>query len=94
MAVARPINAVRLVAEVVGSGGAQARALEIAGVIAQKPPRSAELAKAAVLAAFQTALDAGLEFERQAIRYAFTVADQQEGMNALFEKRAPSYRGN
>lgn len=83
-----------LVAEVVESGRAQARALEIADVIAQKPPRSAELAKAAILAAFQTSLDAGLEFERQAIRCAFSTADQQEGMNAFFEKRSPNYRGN
>jgi enoyl-CoA hydratase len=82
-----------LVAEVVESGRAHARALEIAEIIAHKPPRSAELAKAAVLAAYQTTLDAGLEFERQAIRYAFTTSDKQEGMNAFFEKRAPSYRG-
>lgn len=83
-----------LVAEVVESGQAQARALEIAELIAQKPPRSIELAKVAVLAAFQTTLDAGLEFERQAIRCAFNTADQQEGMNAFFEKRSPNYRGN
>ncbi|MCK1680823.1 enoyl-CoA hydratase/isomerase family protein [Bradyrhizobium sp. 147] len=83
-----------LVAEVVESGQAQARALEIAELIAQKPPRSTELAKVAVLAAFQTTLDAGLEFERQAIRGAFDTADQQEGMNAFFEKRSPNYRGN
>ncbi|MCK1543891.1 enoyl-CoA hydratase/isomerase family protein [Bradyrhizobium sp. 179] len=83
-----------LVAEVVESGQAQARALEIAELIAQKPPRSTELAKVAVLAAFQTTLDAGLEFERQAIRCAFNTADQQEGMNAFFEKRSPNYRGN
>ncbi|MCK1491962.1 enoyl-CoA hydratase/isomerase family protein [Bradyrhizobium sp. 180] len=83
-----------LVAEVVESGQAQARALEIAELIAQKPPRSTELAKVAVLAAFQTTLDAGLEFERQAIRCAFDTADQQEGMNAFFEKRSPNYRGN
>lgn len=82
-----------LVAEVVESGRAQARAVEVAEVIAQKPPRSVELAKAAVLAAFQTTLDAGLEFERQVIRYAFSTADQQEGMDAFFEKRSPNYRG-
>ncbi|WP_456725831.1 enoyl-CoA hydratase-related protein [Bradyrhizobium sp. USDA 3397] len=82
-----------LVAEVVETGMAKARALEIAEMIAQKPPRSTELAKAAVLAAFQTTLDAGLEFERQAIRCAFGTADQQEGMNAFLEKRLPNYRG-
>lgn len=82
-----------LVAEVTESGSAQERALEIAEIIASKPPRSVELAKAAVLAAYQTTLDAGLEFERQAIRHAFTTSDQQEGMNAFFEKRPPNYRG-
>ncbi|UVO35859.1 enoyl-CoA hydratase/isomerase family protein [Bradyrhizobium arachidis] len=82
-----------LVADIVPTGLATARAVEIAGIIAQKPPRSVELAKAAVLAAYQTPLEAGLEFERQAIRVAFTTADQQEGMDAFFEKRSPNYRG-
>lgn len=82
-----------LVAEVTASGNARARALEIAGIIARKAPRSAELAKAAVLAAYHTTLDTGLEFERQSIRHAFTTTDQQEGMNAFFEKRSPKFRG-
>jgi enoyl-CoA hydratase len=82
-----------LVAEVVEAGRARDRGLAIAELIARKPPRSAELAKAAVLAAYQTTLDVGLEFERQAIRHAFTTDDQSEGMNAFFEKRPPSYRG-
>lgn len=82
-----------LIADIVPAGMATARSLEIAGVIAQKPPRSVELAKSAVLAAYQTPLDAGVEFERQAIRVAFTTSDQQEGMDAFFEKRPPRYRG-
>lgn len=82
-----------LIADIVPTGTASARALEIAGLIAQKPPRSVELAKSAVLAAYQTPLDAGVEFERQAIRVAFTTSDQQEGMDAFFEKRPPRYRG-
>ncbi|WP_433994391.1 enoyl-CoA hydratase-related protein [Bradyrhizobium canariense] len=82
-----------LIAQIVDAGHAKASALAIAQSIAQKPPRSAELAKAAVLAAFQTTLDSGLEFERQAIRHAFTTEDQSEGMNAFFEKRSPQYRG-
>ncbi|WP_247518023.1 MULTISPECIES: enoyl-CoA hydratase-related protein [unclassified Bradyrhizobium] len=91
---ARAAHQAGLVAEVTADGKAQSRALEVAEIIAHKPPRSIELAKAAVLAAYQTTLDAGLEFERQAIRHAFTTSDQQEGMNAFFEKRSPSYRGN
>lgn len=82
-----------LVAQVVNKGQALPRALAIAGLIAGKPPRSAELAKASILAAYQTTLDSGLEFERQAIRYAFTTEDQTEGMNAFFEKRLPKYVG-
>lgn len=82
-----------LIAEVAAAGQANARALKIAELIAQKPPRSTELAKAAVHAAFQTPLDIGLEFERQAIRHAFTTKDQSEGMNAFFEKRPPHYKG-
>ncbi|GGI31375.1 MULTISPECIES: enoyl-CoA hydratase-related protein [Bradyrhizobium] len=82
-----------MVSEVTETGQARARALEIAEIIAQKPPRSTELAKAAVLAAYQTNLDAGVEFERQAIRVAFTTSDQQEGMDAFFEKRPPNYQG-
>jgi enoyl-CoA hydratase len=83
-----------LVAEVTDSEKALERALEIASLIASKPPRSAELAKAAVLAAHQTTLDVGLEFERNAIRHAFTTSDQQEGMDAFFEKRLPVYKGS
>ena len=82
-----------LVAEVVEAGQARERALAIAELIARKPPRSVELAKAAVLAAYQTTLEVGLEFERLAIRHAFTTDDQSEGMNAFFEKRPPNYRG-
>ena len=82
-----------LIAQVVEAGQAGMKGLAIAQSIAQKPPRSAELAKAAVLAAFQTTLDSGLEFERQAIRHAFTTEDQSEGMSAFFEKRPPDYRG-
>lgn len=82
-----------LVAEVVETGKAYARALDVAETIAQKPPRSVELAKAAILAAYQTPLDAGIEFERQSIRNAFMTSDQLEGMNAFFEKRRPVYKG-
>jgi enoyl-CoA hydratase len=82
-----------LVAEVVEKGKALPQALALAEIIAKKPPRSTELAKAAVLAAYQTTLDSGLEFERQAIRHAFTTDDQTEGMTAFFEKRPPKYTG-
>ena len=70
-----------------------ARARQIAATIAGKAPRSAELAKEAVLAAYDTALSAGLLVERRAIRHAFTTADQAEGMAAFIEKRPPAFTG-
>ncbi|MET4323485.1 hypothetical protein [Bradyrhizobium sp. RT5a] len=54
----------------------KARALEIADVIA--PPRSLELGRASVLTAYQTTLHTGVQFERRAIRIAFTTANRNE----------------
>ena len=82
-----------LVSDLVPEGAALARARQIAATIAGKAPRSAELAKEAVLAAYDTALSAGLLVERRAIRHAFTTADQAEGMAAFIEKRPPVFTG-
>jgi enoyl-CoA hydratase/carnithine racemase len=76
-----------LIAEVVETGTSKERALQITETIGQEPPRSIELAKASILAAYQTSLDAEVEFERQSIRNAFTTADQRKGMSAFLEKR-------
>ena len=51
-----------LISEVVAAGQATTRALAIAQMISQKPPRSAQLAKAAVLSAFPPTLVSALEF--------------------------------
>lgn len=83
-----------LVAEVVGKNEALGRALDIARRIARKSPVAAQLAKQAVLAAYQTSLSAGLVVERNAVQHAFTTHDQREGMAAFFEKREPVFRGN
>ena len=82
-----------LIAEAVPAGKALARALEIAGKIAEMPPIAAQLAKQAVLAAYESPLSQGLAAERQAIRLAFHTADQKEGMAAFIEKRPARFRG-
>ncbi|MEX3953364.1 enoyl-CoA hydratase-related protein [Paraburkholderia sp. EG287A] len=83
-----------LVSEVVSVDSVVERAVEIASVIARRAPVALQLAKEAVLASYETALSAGLTVERRAIRYAFTTRDQQEGMNAFVEKRAPEFLGH
>lgn len=69
------------------------RALAIASVIATRPPVAARLAKETIQAAYETPLAAGLAIERRAIRHLFTTHDQQEGMAAFIEKRAPTFTG-
>lgn len=68
-------------------------AVRLAHEIAQKSPIAVQLAKNAVLTAFDTALEAGLAYERRAFELCFATEDRREGMRAFFEKRAPSFEG-
>lgn len=68
-------------------------ALALAREIASKPPLSARLAKEAVLKAFETSLDAGLDYERLCFGLLFGTEDAREGMAAFIEKRSPTYHG-
>lgn len=68
-------------------------AIELAQEIATKPPLSTRLAKRAVLEAFETALEAGLEYERRSFGLVLATEDAREGMRAFLEKRAPEYHG-
>lgn len=82
-----------LVSEVVASERTVARAIEIAGVIASRPPLSVRLAKRAALAAYALPLQEGLLFERRMVAETFATEDRAEGMRAFLEKRPPRYRG-
>jgi enoyl-CoA hydratase len=82
-----------LVAEVVPPAACLERALALAEIVASRPPIALRLAKDAVLAADESFLQGGLQIERRNIAYAFTTADQQEGMAAFFEKRQPRFSG-
>jgi enoyl-CoA hydratase len=82
-----------LVAEVVPTGEALRRGLELASLVAANAPRQVEMAKAAVRAAEDVPLAAGLHLERQALYLAFTTRDREEGMRAFVEKRPPRFSG-
>jgi enoyl-CoA hydratase/carnithine racemase len=69
------------------------RAVELAGVIARRPPLAVRLGKQAVLAAEETPLSAGVEAERRLFELAFATEDRVEGMRAFLEKRRPDFRG-
>ena len=61
--------------------------------IAQKPPLAVRLAKEAVLKAFDTTIEGGLEFERKNFYLLFASEDQKEGMKAFAEKRKAEWKG-
>jgi enoyl-CoA hydratase/carnithine racemase len=68
-------------------------ALDVAQVIAARPPIATRLAKQAVLAAEETALGAGLDEERRLYQLAMASEDRVEGMRAFLEKRRPEFKG-
>ena len=69
------------------------RALEVAAVIARRPPLAARLAKQAILAAEETGLTAGVEAERRLFGVAMATEDRVEAMQAFLEKRKPDFEG-
>jgi enoyl-CoA hydratase/carnithine racemase len=79
-----------------GGGGTQRwleAALELAEIVARRPPLAVRLGKQAVLAADETPLTAGLDQERRLYELAMATEDRVEGMNAFIEKRRPEFRG-
>ena len=82
-----------LVSEVMAADRLLPRALEIAAAIAAKSVAITPYAKKAVLAAFETELQSGLEIEHRLTVEAFGKEDRIEGLRAFAEKRAPAFRG-
>jgi enoyl-CoA hydratase/carnithine racemase len=68
-------------------------AIELAEVVAKRPPLAVRLAKQAVLAADEAPLSAGLDHERRLYELAMATEDRIEGMHAFLEKRKPEFRG-
>jgi enoyl-CoA hydratase/carnithine racemase len=69
------------------------QAIELAEVVARRPPLAARFGKQAVLAADETPLSAGLAYERRLFELAMATEDRVEGMSAFVEKRKPDFKG-
>jgi len=86
-------HALGIVNRVAPAGDWLAAALELAEVVARRPPLAVRMAKQAVRAADETSLSAGLEQERRLFELAMATEDRIEGMTAFVEKRRPEFRG-
>jgi enoyl-CoA hydratase len=82
-----------LVNRVVPKGEHLNEAIKLAQKVADQAPVAARLAKDAVLAAFETPLEEGLEIERKNFFLLFSTEDMREGMRAFIEKRKADFQG-
>ncbi len=81
-----------LVNELAPPGEARARALQLAGVIAERGPRAVREVKRLVDLSADLDLDAGLAAELDASERIYRHPDMLEGARAFLGKRAPSFR--
>jgi enoyl-CoA hydratase/carnithine racemase len=65
----------------------------VAQTIAASSPVALRLAKAAVAAAWEAPLGAGLALERELFITAFASDDRREGVNAFLGKRPAEFTG-
>ena len=82
-----------LVSEVVPDDQVQARALELAALIARQPPLAAQQIKEVLLGGQDAPLETALMLERKAFQLLFASRDKQEGMQAFLDKRKPQFEG-
>jgi len=66
-------------------------AKKLAKTISEKPAIAVRTAKEAILKAFDTTIEGGLDYERKLFYLLFASADQKEGMQAFMEKRTPAW---
>lgn len=82
-----------LVDDLVNGEDLLAHTTKLARAMAAHSPVALRLAKAAVSAAMEAPLSAGLAMERELFITAFASEDRREGVNAFLEKRPPEFRG-
>jgi enoyl-CoA hydratase len=82
-----------LVAKVVPAAELVEEAIKTAKAIAAMAPLAAIACKEMVNAAFETALQQGVLFERRLFHGLFGTEDQKEGMAAFVEKRPGNWTG-
>ncbi len=90
---AQQMEAWGIVNHVVPVGQARAEATALAQKIASRAPIATLLTKEAILAAFETPLEAGLAYEKRVFALLFSTDDQKEGMAAFMEKRPAQFKG-
>jgi enoyl-CoA hydratase len=86
-------KAIGLAAQVFPAASWLEDAKALARAIAEKPPVAARLATEAVDLAWNSTLDAGLEFERKAFYLLFATEDKKEGVDAFVNKRKATFKG-
>ena len=90
---AREALQVGLVSEVVATGGALERSLEIAGLIAGHGPIAARYLKEAVMKGLDLTVEQGLRLEADLSVILQSTEDREEGLRSFAERRAPRYAG-
>ncbi|MGV8882990.1 MAG: enoyl-CoA hydratase/isomerase family protein [Rhodoglobus sp.] len=80
-----------LVSELVEPEGLLARAIELADVIASRPPIAAETAKANLHAAYNMPQEQAIRYERDLQTVTFATEDAHEGRAAFAEKRPGTF---
>jgi enoyl-CoA hydratase len=86
-------KAIGLAAQVYPAASWLDDAKALARTIAEKPPVAARLATEAIDLAWNSTLDAGLEFERKAFYLLFATEDKKEGVDAFVNKRKATFKG-
>lgn len=81
-----------LVSRVVPAGRLLDDAMDVAREIAGYSLMATMVNKEAVDQAFETTLQAGIDYERRLLWASFTTDDCNEGMNAFLEKRKPQWK--
>ena len=86
-------KAIGLAAQVYPAASWLDDAKALARTIAEKPPIAVRLATEAIDLAWNSTLDAGLEFERKAFYLLFSTEDKKEGVEAFMNKRRAVFKG-